>query len=84
MANAITQLQVLSENSNKSISSTATKALKYLKARKTGAISESEYKDLIAGLQRTEIIVKSSKELQFKQMLSSALHGAVAIGSTLL
>lgn len=84
MTTPLAQLEILSQNKNESIRSTAQKALKYTNALKAGAINDAEYKDLMEGLQRTKIIADAADDLQFNQMLAAALQGAVTLGSSLL
>jgi hypothetical protein len=79
MSNALDQLLLLTESEDAAISSTAKKALQYTAELDAGNIDKDEYEDLLEGLATTRAVAGLADELATKQLLASALKGAIAI-----
>lgn len=79
MPNALDQLQLLTENENAAIASTAKRALQYTAELEAGNIDKEEYQDLLEDLATTRTVADLADELAIKQLLASALKGAIAI-----
>ena len=81
MSNTLQLLGILTENENTNISKIARKALSYTDALQAGEINETEFRDLMHGLESTKLIQIEATDLAAKQMLASALNSAIALGS---
>ena len=79
MSNPLEQLLLLTENENAAIASTAKKALQYTAALDAGNLDKEEYQDLLEDLAATRAIADLADELSTKQLLASALKGAITI-----
>ena len=79
MPNALDQLRLLTECEDAAISSTAKKALQYTAELTAGNLDKDEYQDLLEDLATTRAIADLADELSTKQLLASALKGAIAI-----
>ena len=79
MPNPLDQLRLLTENENAAISSTAKKALQYTAELDAGNLDKEEYQDLLQDLATTRAVADLADELSTKQLLASALQGAIAI-----
>jgi hypothetical protein len=79
MPNPLDQLRLLTENENTAISSTAKKALQYTAELDAGNLDKEEYQDLLEDLATTRAVAELADELSTKQLLASALQGAIAI-----
>lgn len=79
MPHPLDQLRLLTENEDSTISSTAKKALQYVAEREAGNLDDDEYKDLMEDLAASRAIGALADELATKQLLASALSGAIAL-----
>jgi hypothetical protein len=79
MPHPLDQLRLLTENEDQTISSTAKKALQYVAEREAGNLDDDEYKDLMEDLAASRAIASLADELSTKQLLASALSGAIAL-----
>lgn len=79
MPHPLDQLRLLTENEDTTISSTAKKALQYVAEREAGNLDDDEYKDLMEDLAASRAISALADELATKQLLASALSGAIAL-----
>ena len=79
MPNPLDQLRLLTENENAAISSTAKKALQYTAELDAGNLDKEEYQDLLEDLATTRAVADLADELATKQLLASALQGAITI-----
>ena len=79
MSNPLNQLLLLTENENAAIASTAKRALQYTAELDAGNLDKEEYQDLLKDLATTRAVADLADELSTKQLLASALQGAIAI-----
>lgn len=79
MPNPLDQLRLLTENENAAISTTAKKALQYTAELDAGNLDKEEYQDLLEDLATTRAVADLADELATKQLLASALQGAITI-----
>jgi hypothetical protein len=79
MSNPLDQLRLLTESEDAAISSTAKRALQYTAELEAGNIDKEEYEDLLKDLATTRAVANLSDELSTKQLLASALNGAIAM-----
>ena len=79
MPNPLEQLLLLTENENAAVASTAKKALQYTAELDAGNLDKEEYQDLLEDLATTRAVADLADELATKQLLASALNGAIAM-----
>lgn len=79
MPNPLDQLRLLTESEDAAIASTAKRALQYTAELEAGNLDKDEYEDLLKDLATTRAVAELSDQLATKQLLASALQGAIAI-----
>lgn len=79
MTNPLDQLRLLIESEDIGVAQVAKKALQYRAEYDAGNLDEEEYKDLMEDLAHGKEIQSLADTLATKQLLASALSGAMAL-----